>query len=63
MKEIKTRRYIIYWHKMANSGIWGYEDLAQTKDVAKSLTNQEGMFDVVIIDTKDQVLLVYKGEK
>jgi len=66
-KEIKTeaeksKRYIIYWHKMANSGIWGYNDLTLANRMAEDFTKQESMYEVHLLDTLKQTITTYKGK-
>ena len=60
---MKSKRYLVYWHKMANSGIWGYDTLTMAESIALDLAKHEQMFDVHIIDAKDQMILSYKGDR
>lgn len=53
----------MYWHKCANSGIWGYDTLIQARDIALSFAGQEEMYDVQIIDTQQQRVYPIKGDR
>ncbi|MBA7624510.1 hypothetical protein ES703_31919 [subsurface metagenome] len=41
--------YLVYWHKMANSGLWKRENWNDALRLAEELAKQEGVFEVQII--------------
>ena len=46
---------------MANSGLWGYDDLTMATSIAKDLAKQESMYEVHMVDTKLGIIKTYKG--
>ena len=59
---MKAKRYLIYWHKCANSGLWGYEDLVLADSIAKDFKEQKQMYEVHLVDTKLGTIKTYKGK-
>lgn len=63
IKMNKAKRYIIYWHKFANSGIWGYDNKETAYKIANDFAKQDKMYDVSIIDVKEGTIDIIKGDK
>ena len=47
-----NKRFIVYWHKAANSGLWYYDTFARAYQIAQELRKQDLVFTVTIIDTE-----------
>jgi len=62
METKKSLPYLIYWHKVANSGIWGYEDKNIAERSAESLAEQENVYTVLIMDMNNKTITHIKGD-
>lgn len=60
MKEQKCKRFLLYWHKGANSGLWQYDKREYAFEIANDLAKQESMYRVTIIDTTEQKEYIVK---
>ena len=58
----QSARYLLYWHKFANSGLWGFEKEKIARSTAEDFAEQESMYSVILIDTKEGTVEVIKSK-
>lgn len=56
------KRYVVYWHKFANSGVWEFDTHENAMEIATSFRKQEDMNRIVVFDTKTMQKHIVKGD-
>lgn len=57
-------KFVVYWHKCANSGLWEFNTKENAVEVARQLAEQKDVYDVVVIDIiNEQKLVIKQGSK
>lgn len=56
-----SARYLLYWHKFANSGLWGFKNEKLARTTAEDFAKQESMYRVVLVDTEEKTVEVFSA--